>query len=52
MEALSYSQKGLSGSTLKLIAIIAMVIDHIGAALIGRFLMSYGYLDAVMSGSQ
>ena len=52
MEALSYSQKGLSGSTLKLIAIIAMVIDHIGAALLGRFLMSYGYLDAVMSGSQ
>ena len=44
--------KGLSGSTLKLIAIIAMVIDHIGAALLGRFLMSYGYLDAVMSGSQ
>lgn len=29
-------QKGLSGSTLKLIAIITMLIDHIGAAVIGQ----------------
>ena len=30
-------KNGLTGSTLKLIAIITMFIDHIGAALIGYF---------------
>lgn len=32
--------RGLSGSTLKLIAIITMLIDHIGAAVIARVLLS------------
>lgn len=32
--------RGLSGSTLKLIAIVTMLIDHIGAAVVMRFLMS------------
>lgn len=31
-------RRGLSGSTLKLIAIITMLIDHIGAGILGRFL--------------
>jgi len=43
------AKKGISGSTLKLIAIIAMLIDHIGSALLGRFLWKYGYVEMVWS---
>lgn len=35
-------KKGLSGSTLKLIAIITMFIDHFGAAVVCRMLMDRG----------
>lgn len=35
-------RKGLSGSTLKLIAVITMIIDHIGAAILGRLLYVEG----------
>lgn len=35
-------KKGISGSTLKMIAIITMLIDHIGAAIFGRMLMAAG----------
>ena len=30
------NKKGISGSTLKMIAIVTMVIDHIGAAVLAR----------------
>lgn len=43
-------KKGLSGSTLKMIAIITMLIDHIGAALLGRYLMASGYMEIALSG--
>ena len=33
------NKKGISGSTLKMIAIVTMVIDHIGAAVLARLLM-------------
>ena len=36
------NKKGISGSTLKMIAIVTMVIDHIGAAVLARFLMVNG----------
>ena len=42
---------GVSGSTLKIIAITTMLIDHVGAALLGRFLMARGYMDAALSGN-
>lgn len=35
-------KKGISGSTLKIIAIITMVIDHVAAAILGRFLLVEG----------
>ena len=35
-------RNGLNGSTLKMIAIITMLIDHIGAAVIGRMLILQG----------
>lgn len=43
-------KRGLSGSTLKLIALVTMLIDHVGAALLGRYLMASGYMDAALSG--
>ncbi len=39
-------KKGLSGSTLKMIAIVTMFIDHVGAAVVGRMMM-YGGLASV-----
>lgn len=35
-------RKGLSGSTVKLVGIVTMFIDHIGAALLGRMLVARG----------
>ena len=32
---------GLTGSTLKLIAIVTMFIDHVGAAIVARILLQY-----------
>ena len=43
------NKKGISGSTLKMIAIVTMVIDHIGAAVLATSDQSEG--ETVRSGS-
>jgi len=42
-------RRGISGSTIKIIAIVSMFIDHIGAAVLGRFIMHSGYMEAAAS---
>lgn len=39
------SRGGLSGSTLKLIAIITMFVDHMGAAILGRMLLTRNFIN-------
>lgn len=43
-------KKGISGSTIKLIAIVSMLIDHIGAGILGRLIMTSGYMEMMGSG--
>lgn len=45
----SPARKGFSGSTIKLIAIIAMFIDHIAATVLQRMMMRAGYMLATIS---
>lgn len=47
----AFAQKrGISGSTLKIIAIIAMLIDHIGAVILERILINAGLFTVMQSG--
>ena len=43
-------KKGISGSTLKIIAIVSMLIDHTGAVLVDRILMQRGWYSAACQG--
>lgn len=40
-------KKGLYGSTLKIIAIVTMLIDHIGATLVENTMYASGYMEAM-----
>lgn len=44
------SGRGISGSTLKMIAIITMLIDHIGGVVMARMLIEKGMMDVFTSG--
>lgn len=46
----SGKKRGISGSTLKLVAVAAMLIDHIAAVVLARQIMDSGYLMAVYKG--
>lgn len=42
-------KKGITGSTIKIIAIVSMLVDHIGAGILGRVVMTSGYMEIVRS---
>lgn len=43
-------KRGISGSTIKIIAIVTMLIDHIAAVILTRQMVATGYLEALNSG--
>lgn len=44
-------KKGIPGSTIKMIAVAAMLIDHIAAAILTRMLLTGDYYEVMTSGS-
>lgn len=45
-------KKGISGSTIKIMAIISMLIDHIGAGILGKLIVNPDCIQIVMSGDR
>lgn len=43
-------KRGISGSTLKIIAVVTMLIDHIGGVILCRYIMASGYMEVAASG--
>lgn len=50
-KALRHHGFGISGSTLKIIAVISMFIDHVGAAFLGRMLIGFDTLSNIAEDS-
>lgn len=50
METVVEKKRGISGNTLKIIAIVTMLIDHVGAGIGIRLLYQTGYMDLAMAG--
>ncbi len=49
-EPIKERKRGISGSTIKIIAVLFMLIDHAAAVILTRQLVATGYLEAVESG--
>jgi len=49
MEYLKYEKRGISGSSLKMVAVLTMLIDHVAAVLIVRVLITRGILSMDMN---
>ena len=43
-------QRGISGSTVKIVAVITMLIDHAGAVILARLIIGRGYLESLGRG--
>ena len=44
-------KKGISGSTIKIIAVVTMLIDHVAAAIFTRMILSGDYYSVIWSGN-
>lgn len=49
-ETAAKEKRGISGSTIKIIAMAAMLIDHIGAGILGRILLQSDYMALAAAG--
>ncbi|MFI3212784.1 MAG: TraX family protein [Eubacteriales bacterium] len=52
MKIFKWNIPGITGSTLKMIAIIAMLIDHIGAVIIAKMLVTQEFITAAVNGEK
>ena len=44
VQNITVQKRGISGSTIKIIAIVAMLIDHIGATIVERIIFNQGLM--------
>lgn len=50
-EYMREKKRGISGSTVKIVAVVTMLIDHIAAAILTRMVIARGYYVVMQSGS-
>lgn len=51
MQTMENQTRGISGSTLKLIALVTMLIDHIGAVVLWRMILTLSYGGTILGGA-